>query len=106
MHGAFGVEPFTDRAVSRALETQVAGPDLVLGLDVEFAMGFAKPTLDIPMSPNTNSRWWGGAGGSTICVDTDAHVCMSYVKNQMDNPIVGDPRGTSLHQAVYASLEV
>lgn len=102
---AFGVELFTDKTVNRALETQITGPDLVLGLNVEFAMGYAKPTPDIPMSPNANSLWWGGAGGSTICVDTDAHVCMSYVMNQMDNHIVGDPRGTSLHQAVYQSLE-
>ena len=56
------------------------------------------------MSPNPNSLWWGGAGGSTICADTDAHVCMSYVMNQMDNYIVGDPRGTVLHEAVYACL--
>lgn len=99
---AFGTELFSPKAVARALQTQIEGADLVLGLNVQFAMGYAKPTPEIPMSPNENSLWWGGAGGSTICVDTDAHLCMSYVMNQMDNHIVGDPRGVRLHQAVYA----
>ena len=99
---AFGTELFSSKAVARALQTQIEGADLVLGLNVQFAMGYAKPTPEIPMSPNENSLWWGGAGGSTICVDTDAHLCMSYVMNQMDNHIVGDPRGVRLHQAVYA----
>ncbi len=101
---AFGTELFSAKTVARALQPQIEGTDLVLGLDVKFAMGYAKPTPEIPMSPNENSLWWGGAGGSTICVDTDAHLCMSYVMNQMDNHIVGDPRGVRLHQAVYDCL--
>lgn len=101
---AFGQTLFSPNVVKRALQTQVEGVDLVLGLSVQFAMGYAKPTPDIPMSPNANSLWWGGAGGSTVCVDTDAHLCMSYVMNQMDNHIVGDPRGVGLHQAVYTNL--
>jgi CubicO group peptidase (beta-lactamase class C family) len=56
------------------------------------------------VSPNANTLWWGGAGGSTIAVDTDAHLCFSYVMNQMDNFIIGGPRGSSLAAAVYDSL--
>lgn len=101
---AFGVELLSTAGCSKALEPQTDGADLVLGLPVRFAMGYALPTPDIPISPNPNTLWWGGAGGSTIVVDTDAHLCFSYVMNQMSNEIVGDPRGGSLAQAVYASL--
>ncbi|MGD8418005.1 MAG: serine hydrolase domain-containing protein [Pseudomonadales bacterium] len=102
--GAFGVELLTPRGCARALEPQTDGTDLVLGLPIRFAMGYALPTEAVPVSPNSDTLWWGGAGGSTIAVDTDAHVCFSYVMNQMDNYILGDPRGASLATAVYDSL--
>ncbi len=101
---AFGTELLSPQGCARALEVQTDGVDVVLGLPVQFAMGYARPTEAIPTSPNANTLWWGGAGGSTIVVDTDAHVCMSYVMNQMDNQIIGDPRGTSLSQAMYTCL--
>jgi CubicO group peptidase (beta-lactamase class C family) len=47
---------------------------------------------------------FGGAGGSTVVVDTDARVCFSYVMNQMDYYIIGGPRGRALTEAVYESL--
>ena len=58
----------------------------------------------INMGPNPNTIWWGGAGGSTIIIDTDAHLCFSYVMNQMKAAIVGDERGGSLGRAVYQGL--
>ena len=101
---AFGVELLSASGCRRALEQQTDGMDAVLGLPIRFAMGYALPTDAVPVSPNANTLWWGGAGGSTITVDTDAHLCFSYVMNQMDNYIVGDPRGSSLAAAVYDSL--
>jgi len=101
---AFGVELLSAAGCARALEPQTDGQDLVLGLPIRFAMGYALPTDAVPVGPNPNTLWWGGAGGSTITVDTDAHLCFSYVMNQMDNYIVGDPRGASLAAAVYDSL--
>ena len=101
---AFGTTLVSPERIRRALEVQTDGTDLVLGLPLQFAMGYALPSAEIPVSPNGNTLWWGGAGGSTVCVDTDAHVCLSYVMNQMDNQIIGDPRGASLGAAVYASL--
>jgi len=101
---AFGVELLTPAGCAKALEPQTNGLDAVLGLPIRFAMGYALPTDAIPVSPNPNTLWWGGAGGSTIAVDMDAHLCFSYVMNQMDNYIVGDPRGASLAAAVYESL--
>ncbi|HEY5646283.1 MAG TPA: serine hydrolase domain-containing protein [Pseudomonadales bacterium] len=102
---AFGVELLSAAGCVRALEPQTDGVDAVLGLPVRFAMGYALPSEVVPVSPNSDTLWWGGAGGSTIVVDTDARLCFSYVMNQMDNNIVGDPRGASLGAALYRSLE-
>lgn len=102
--GAFGVTLLSAAGCAVALEPQTDGVDLVLGLPIRFAMGYALPTEAIPISPNPNTLWWGGAGGSTIVVDTDQRLCFSYVMNQMDNYIVGDPRGMSLATAVYESI--
>ena len=101
---AFGVELLSSEGCRRALEPQTDGADLVLGLPVSFGMGYALRNEAVPMGPNQNTLWWGGAGGSTIVVDMDAHLCFSYVMNQMDNHIVGDPRGTSLGFALYEGL--
>lgn len=101
---AFGVDLLSASGCRRALEPQIEGPDLVLGLALKYAMGYALPTADIPVSPNANTLFWGGAGGSTVVVDTDARLCFSYVMNQMDNYIIGGPRGQALAAAVYESL--
>ena len=76
---AFGVELLSAQGCARALEPQTA-------------------------SPNANTLFWGGAGGSTVMVDTDAHLCFSYVMNEMDNIIIGGPRGQALSTAIYESL--
>lgn len=101
---AFGVDLLSADGCRKALESQTNGDDLVLGIPVNFAMGYALANELIPISPNANTLWWGGAGGSTVVVDTDAQACFSYVMNQMDNNIVGDPRGAALGAAVYSSL--
>ena len=101
---AFGVEVLSTVGCNKALQSQTDGIDLVLGIPVNFAMGYALTNEVIPISPNANTLWWGGAGGSTVVVDTDAHACFSYVMNQMDNNIVGNPRGAALGAAVYSSL--
>ncbi len=102
---AFGVELLSAAGCKRALEPQIEGMDAVIGLPLSFGMGYAFPSEAIPVSPNANTLWWGGAGGSTIVVDTDAHLCFSYVMNQMDNNIVGDPRGASLGNELYECLQ-
>ena len=56
------------------------------------------------MSPNERAMFWGAAGGSTIVVDQDAHVCLSYVMNQMKNALLGDQCGGSLGGAFYETL--
>ena len=101
---AFGKELLSAAGCRTALTEQTNGIDAVLGFHVRYGMGYAMGSDAVTMGPNPNLLWWGGAGGSTIVVDTDAHLCFSYVMNQMDNHILGDPRGMSLGEALYQSI--
>ncbi len=101
---AFGVELLSPESCRLMLEEQTNGPDAVLMLPIRFGLGYAFPNEFMPMSPNDDAMFWGGAGGSTIVVDHKARVCLSYVMNQMKNAIVGDQRGGGLGKAFYDSL--
>ncbi len=101
---AFGVDLLSPEGCRVIQQEQTNGPDAVILLPVRFGMGYAFPNEMMPMSPNERAMFWGGAGGSTIVVDQDAHVCLSYVMNQMKNALLGDQRGGSLGRAFYEAL--
>jgi len=101
---AFGVELMSEAGCRRIQEVQTDGRDAVLMLPIKFGLGYAFPSAFMPLSPNDRAMFWAGAGGSIIVIDQDAHVCMSYVMNQMKNAIVGDSRGGSLSKAFYQCL--
>ena len=101
---AFGVDLLSAEGCDRMGDAQIDGTDAVLMLPVAYGMGYAFPTDVLPMSPNDTAMFWGGAGGSTISVDRENHVCLSYVMNQMRATLVGDVRGQRLGKAVYAAL--
>ena len=89
---------------ARHKHEQTNGEDLVLGLPIRFGMGYGLTSRDFPMGPNEHIAYWGGWGGSTIVVDQDARLCVSYVMNRMESGLMGDPRGFGILQAAYASL--
>ena len=101
---AFGVELLSKEGAARALELQIEGDDLVLGVPSRFGMGYGISSPDFPMGPNERIGFWGGWGGSTIVIDQDAHLCCSYVMNKMFPGVLGDTRGFNLLQAAYASI--
>ena len=101
---AFGVDLLSPEGCRVIQDEQTNGADAVLMLPVRFGMGYAFPNEMMPMSPNERAMFWGGAGGSTIVVDQDARVCLSYVMNQMRNALLGDQRGGSLGRAFYEAL--
>ena len=104
-HGsAFGVDLLSPDGCRIIGEEQTNGTDAVIMMPVRFGMGYAFPNELLPMSPNDTAVFWAGAGGSTIAVDQDAHVCLSYVMNQMRMTLVGDARGGSLGKALYEAL--
>ena len=100
---AFGVDLLSERGALAAASLQMEAVDLVLGVSMKYAMGYGMPSADVAASPNKNALFWGGAGGSTILLDQDHRLCLSYVMNQQDNFVFG-PRGQRLTNAVYAAL--
>ncbi len=101
---AFGVELLSPEGCQRALEVQTDGTDLVFGLPVTFCMGYARKSNIVRFGSEEGTIWWGGAGGSSIVIDTTAHVCLSYVMNQMSNDVLGDQRSNNLGSALFAGL--
>ena len=101
---AFGVQLLSAEGCARAREVQIESTDVVLGFPIKFAMGYAYGNPMLPVTPNANAIWWAGAGGSTIVIDEDHHMCFSYVMNQTKAAMVGDERSGKLTEALYAAL--
>lgn len=101
---AFGVKLLSEAGARRVFDEQTNGTDLVLGVPVRFGMGYGLTSEVMPMGPNQHIAYWGGWGGSTVVVDQDARLCVSYVMNRMAADLLGDMRGFGILQAAYASL--
>ncbi|MEJ6595174.1 serine hydrolase domain-containing protein [Parasphingorhabdus sp.] len=101
---AFGITIMSEEGTKRIFEKQSEGVDLVLGLPLTFGMGYGLNNPAAPISPNANTCFWGGYGGSSVIVDQDARLCFSYVMNKMESGLLGDPRGFGLAAAMYMSM--
>ena len=102
---AFGVELLSSAGCERLREVQIEGEDLLFGFPLKFGMGYAYPAEELSPVSDT-AMFWGGAGGSSIVVDLERHVCLSYVMNRMSNSIFADKRSSDLGKAVYRCLDV
>jgi CubicO group peptidase (beta-lactamase class C family) len=100
---AFGKTLLSEAGTKRIFEQQSKGRDLVLGVPIVFGMGYGLNNDKVPISPNKNTCYWGGWGGSSVVIDQDAGLCFSYVMNRMESGLLGDPRGAALAAAMYAS---
>jgi CubicO group peptidase (beta-lactamase class C family) len=101
---AWGVNLLSEAGARVIFEEQTMGEDLVLGMPVRFGMGYGLTSEILPMGPNPNTAYWGGWGGSSIVVDLDARLCVSYVMNKMNGDLMGDLRGFNILQAAYQSI--
>ncbi len=99
-----GKRLLSEAGCRRALEEQTSGLDLVLDVPLSHGLGYGLGNEVMPM-PSKNACFWGGWGGSTILVDFDHHIALSYVMNRMEAGVMGDPRGAYLTASVYESLE-
>jgi CubicO group peptidase (beta-lactamase class C family) len=99
-----GVEILSSAGVERALDEQVRGEDLVMGVPLVFGNGFGLNDASFPLSPNPRTFFWGGWGGSLAIIDLDARVTISYVMNRMEANLLGDLRGGGLAAAAYGAL--
>lgn len=96
---ANGKRFLSEAGCRKALELQVEGDDLILGMPARFGMGFGLAGGAVPFR-NPNTIYWGGYGGSIIVIDMDARATYSYVMNKMAPTTTGDIRGFSLMLAM------
>jgi CubicO group peptidase (beta-lactamase class C family) len=100
---AKGKRFLSEAGCRKALELQVEGQDLVMGIPAKFGLGFGLAGGAIPL-PNPNSMYWGGYGGSLIIIDFDARTTFAYVMNRMEGTTTGDVRGFGLCMAMWEAL--
>lgn len=100
----FGVDLLSKETCLSIMEPQIDGQDLVLGVPMRFGLGYGLRSPSSPIGINANTCFWGGYGGSSIVVDMDANVCLSYVMNKMDAGALGDPRGFNLNGAFFGAM--
>ncbi len=101
---AFGKRLLSEAGARRVLEEQTSGVDHVFGVPIRNGLGYSLSNETMPLA-GEQCAFWGGWGGSTILVDLERRLSLSYVMNRMEPGILGDPRGTQLRDAVYASIE-
>ncbi|MDO9472693.1 MAG: serine hydrolase domain-containing protein [Caulobacter sp.] len=100
---ARGKRFLSEAGCRKALELQIEGKDLVLGIPVRYGMGFGLAGGMVPL-PNPNTIYWGGYGGSLVIIDMDAHTTFAYAMNRMAGTTTGDMRAFSLAMAMWGAL--
>jgi CubicO group peptidase (beta-lactamase class C family) len=102
---AFGVDLLSSDTAAMIMKERISGTDLVLMVPLTFGLGFALNRGPVPLTPNPNSCFWAGWGGSSVVIDQDAHIVSSYVMNKMFPSLLGDLRSFTLRNAAYKDLE-
>jgi CubicO group peptidase (beta-lactamase class C family) len=87
----------------KALELQIEGDDLILGIPVRYGMGYGLAGGAVPL-PNPNTIYWGGYGGSLVIVDMDARTTIAYAMNRMAGTTTGDMRAFGLAMEFWGGL--
>jgi CubicO group peptidase (beta-lactamase class C family) len=74
-----------------------------LKVDVQFSLGFMKPSAAWPFG-GASSFGSPGAGGSMGFADPAARIGYAYVTSQMGTALTGDPRDLALRNALHDVL--
>jgi len=97
-----GVRLLSEAGVDRVFDRQITGPDLILGFDLTFGMGYGLSSPMMPIGPR--ACYWGGYGGSLIIMDQDAQLTVCYAMNRMGDALMGDLRGLGIVTAAVTGL--
>jgi CubicO group peptidase (beta-lactamase class C family) len=100
---AKGKRFMSEKGVRKALELQITGTDLVMGVPARFGMGFGL-SGGLVSTPNPNTIFWGGYGGSLVIIDMDARATFGYAMNKMGMTTTGDMRALGLAMAMWTAL--
>jgi CubicO group peptidase (beta-lactamase class C family) len=91
--------------ILKAIEEQINGTDLVLGMPIHWGLGVGLAGENekvLFLSPR--SFYWAGLGGSWIEMDLDTRSCFSYVMNRLQLSLTGDQRMNSLREAFFSGV--
>ena len=75
-------------------------PDLVLGFNPQWSMGFAHNAGGM-LGPEADTFGHGGWGGSLGCAHAATGIAIGYALNHMGAELVGDPRATAICRTVF-----
>ena len=101
-----GVRLMSERQVRLMSSESHHQTEVVLGRKYHQALGVLRNSPPfIYMGPNPNTFGHHGVGGSIGCGDPDRRIAFSYACNQMHARLDNGPRGGSLLDAVYRSLD-
>ncbi|MGZ3375987.1 MAG: serine hydrolase domain-containing protein [Phenylobacterium sp.] len=103
---AKGKRFMSEAGCRKALELQIEGQDLVLGMPARFGMGFGLAGGSVPLPNPEDSMYWGGYGGSIIMIDLKARTTLSYAMNKMAGTTQGDMRAFGLAMASWTAFGV
>jgi CubicO group peptidase (beta-lactamase class C family) len=85
---------FSEKTGDMIFTPQVGGVDMVLGMNVNFGLGYGLASPDVPLGPR--ACYWGGYGGSVIIMDQDVDLTIAYMMNKMQIGLVGDTHGADI----------
>lgn len=89
--------------IAKMTEVQTTRPDMMLGFEPHWAMGFATNKIGV-YGPNPRAFGHSGWGGSFGCADLEAKIGIGYTMNRMGADLVGDPRAKMLCDAIFERL--
>ena len=87
-------------SIERMCEVQSRRKDLLLGFELDWAMGLALNTTGA-LGPNPRTFGHTGWGGSFCLADPDTSVGAAYTLNRMGADLIGDPRGVELARTIF-----
>ncbi len=100
-----GVKLLSPDTIDLIFDEQSHGPDLVLGVNLRFGIGYALPeTQTMPYVAQGKSCYWGGWGGSVIITELDSRTTISYMMNRMAPGIIGSERSEAYVRAIHDAL--
>ncbi|MGE2730803.1 serine hydrolase domain-containing protein [Mycolicibacterium vaccae] len=86
-------------------DEQSCGVDLVYGLHLRWGIGYAPADRrTLTWIPQGRVAFWGGWGGSTVLMDLDRRVTISYVMNRMGSDLLGSSRAAAYITSLYREL--
>jgi CubicO group peptidase (beta-lactamase class C family) len=94
----------SDRMLQAARTGNGRYTDLVLGIPLEFGLGYGLSGAEGHFGASPASFGHDGFGGSAVGADPDQGVAFAYVMNRMGLNLVDDPRKTALVRAIYRSI--